>query len=58
MEKIKVLLADENAENRKMCREALLRAGIRSVEEVSNGEEALRAIGRNHPDIVIDVVWL
>ena len=58
MEKIKVLLADENAENRKMCREALLRAGIRSVEEVSNGEEALRAIGRNHPDIVIADVWL
>ena len=58
MEKIKILIADENSENKRMCRDALLRAGIRFVEEVSNGEEALKSIIRNHPDIVIADVWL
>ena len=57
MEKIKILIADENSENKRMCRDALLRAGIRFVEEVSNGEEALKSIIRNHPDIVIADVW-
>lgn len=58
MEKMKILIADENAECRKMCRDALSRAGIRSVDEASNGEEALNMISRTHPDIVIADVWL
>ena len=58
MDKIKILIADENAESRKACREALLRAGNRYVDEVSNGEEALGYIMKNHPDIVIADVWL
>ncbi len=58
MEKMKILIADENAEARKACREALLRAGIRDVDETTNGEEALSRIGRLHPDIVIADVWL
>ena len=58
MEKMKVLIADENSESRKLCREALQRAGIRYVDEASNGEEALAYINRNHPDIVIADVWL
>ncbi|MDD6095108.1 MAG: sporulation transcription factor Spo0A [Clostridia bacterium] len=58
MEKIKILIADENSETRKACREALLRAGIRDIDETSNGEEALSRIGRTHPDIVIADVWL
>lgn len=58
MERIKVLIADENSQARKACREALLRAGIRDIDEVSNGEEALSRIERTHPDIVIADVWL
>ncbi len=58
MEKIKILIADENAESRRMCREALNRAGIRTIEDATNGEEALNIISRTHPDIVIADVWL
>lgn len=58
MEKMKILIADENAESRKMCRDALSRAGIRSVDDASNGEEALNIISRIHPDVVIADVWL
>lgn len=58
MEKLKVLIADENAQTRKSLKEALLRSGIRDIEETTNGEEALMRIGRTHPDIVIADVWL
>ena len=58
MEKIKILIADENSESRKNLREALLRAGHRYVDEATNGEEAFQSITRNHPDIVIADVWL
>ena len=40
MDKIKILIADENADSRRSCKEALLRAGARNVDEASNGEEA------------------
>ena len=58
MEKLKVLIADENAQTRKSLKEALLRSGIRDIEETTNGEEALMRIGRTHPDIVIADVGL
>lgn len=58
MDRIKILIADESSETRKACKEALLRAGIRDVEETANGEEALAKISRTHPDIVITDVWL
>ena len=58
MDKIKILIADENTESRKACREALLRAGYRYVDEVSNGEDALSYIIKNRPDVVIADVWL
>ena len=58
MDKIKILIADENTECRRSCKEALLRAGARNVDEASNGEDALSYIQKNHPDIVICDVWL
>lgn len=58
MEQIKILIADENASARKNCREALMHAGIRTVDEAANGEDALNYISRNHPDVVIADVWL
>ncbi len=54
----RILIADENTDTRRSCREALSRAGYTHTEEAANGEEALRAIGRIHPDIVIADVWL
>lgn len=54
----RILIADENTETRKQCREALARAGYTRTEEVSNGEQALQTIGRTHPDVVIADVWL
>jgi len=54
----RILIADENTETRKQCREALARAGYTRTEEASNGEEALHAINRTHPDVVIADVWL
>ena len=54
----KILIADENAETRKNCRDALSRAGYTHTEEASNGEEALKAIERMHPDVVVADVWL
>lgn len=54
----KILIADENAESRKRCKEALTRAGFRSVEEAYNGEDALMKINRIRPDVVIADIWL
>ena len=54
----RILIADENTETRKNCREALSRAGYTRTEEAANGEEALRVIERSHPDVVIADVWL
>ena len=54
----KILIADENTDTRRSCREALGRAGYTHTEEAANGEEALRAIARIHPDVVIADVWL
>lgn len=54
----KILIADENNEQRKILRENLLRTGYRFIEEATNGEEALANIARFHPDIVITDIWL
>ncbi len=55
---IKILIADENAQSRQTCRDALIRNGYRFIEESSNGEDAMLKINRIHPDIVIADVWL
>ena len=54
----KILIADENGDSRKRCKEALVRAGFRTVEEAYNGEDALMKISRIHPDVVIADIWL
>ncbi|MBQ8908050.1 MAG: response regulator, partial [Clostridia bacterium] len=59
MEKtLKILLADESAEQRRFLREALISNGYRSIEEAANGEEAIIKIERQHPNIVIIDSWL
>ena len=54
----KLLIAEENREERRALREQLFRAGYRNIEEAQNGEEAVAKIGRFHPDVVILDAWL
>lgn len=54
----KILIADENGEIRKSCRECLRRREHTAVDEAKNGEEALRMIGRGGYDVVIADLWL
>lgn len=55
---IKILIADENNDFRKLCREKLAGMGYTGFEEASNGEDALYKINRFHPDVVLLDVWL
>ena len=54
----RILIADENASQRTLLRDALIRAGYRSVEEATNGDDALHKIERLHPEIVVIDIWL
>lgn len=54
----KILIADENADQRRALRENLQKAGYRLIEEATNGEEALLKIDRTMPDVVIVDLWL
>ena len=54
----KILIADENASVRSQIRDCFSRAGCRSIEEATNGEDALSKIGRLHPDVVIIDIWM
>ncbi len=55
---VKILIADENAEFRKSCRDNLSGFGYRLIEEASNGEEAMFQIEKYHPDIVLIDIWM
>lgn len=54
----KILIADENTANRAQLKENLTRAGYRTIDEATNGEDALMKITRIHPDIVLMDIWL
>lgn len=54
----KILIADESADQRRALRENLQKAGYRSIEEATNGEEALIKINRTQPDVVVVDLWL
>ncbi|MBE6570072.1 MAG: sporulation transcription factor Spo0A [Ruminococcaceae bacterium] len=55
---IKILIADENNEVRKSCREVLSRKDGFGIDEAKNGDEALRLMGNVGYDIVIADLWL
>ncbi len=58
MEKdIRILIADENGEVRRRCREILTERGY-TAEETANGEEASRMMSRQGYDLVIADLWL
>ena len=54
----KILIADESADQRRALRENLQKVGYRSIEEATNGEDALIKIDRTQPDVVIVDLWL
>ena len=54
----RVLIADENGEIRKSCRECLRKREHTNVEEAKTGEEALRMIESGGYDIVVADLWL
>ena len=49
----KILIADENAIQRRSLKESLAAAGYRNIMEASDGEDTLVQINRYHPDIAI-----
>ncbi|MBQ7161414.1 MAG: sporulation transcription factor Spo0A [Clostridia bacterium] len=55
---IKILIADENSEFRRSCRDNLSGFGYRNIVEASNGSEAVDIIRRERPDIAIIDMWL
>jgi two-component system response regulator (stage 0 sporulation protein A) len=54
----KILIADENHNQRMALRDGLIRAGYRFIEEAVNGEDALAKLGRFHPDVALVDIWL
>ena len=54
----RILIADENSDFRKNCRETLLAMGYKLIDEASNGEEAIFKIGKTHPNVVLIDIWL
>lgn len=55
---VKILIADENSEFRKSCRDNLSGFGYRSIEEACDGEDTLFQIEKFHPDIVLIDIWM
>ena len=54
----KILIANENADERATLKDTLSRAGYTKIEEAANGVDALDAIKRHHPDIALVDIWL
>lgn len=54
----KILIADENNEVRNHIHERLATSGAGLIDEVKNGDEAMKMISRQSYDIVISDLWL
>ena len=54
----KILLCDENGEERARLADSLSKAGFKYVDEVSDGERALEKIGDGRYDVVIVDLWI
>ncbi len=55
---IRILIADENADFRKICRDNLTELGFKYIEEAVNGEDAQYKISKSRPDVVLLDIWL
>ena len=54
----KILIADENSDFRRACRDKLSALGYKDTIEAINGEDTLLKIGSEKPDIVMIDIWL
>ncbi len=54
----KVLICDENAEERKLLRDTLTKSGYRYISEAGSGELALRMATEESYDLIITDLWL
>ena len=54
----KILICDENADERKKLREGLVSAGYRFIDEVSAGDDALEKLKINEYDMAIIDLWV
>ena len=59
MEKsIKILICDENTEERKKIAEAIIKNGVRCPDEASDGTRALEMAKVTHYDVIICDLWI
>jgi two-component system response regulator (stage 0 sporulation protein A) len=56
--KVKILIADENADFVNQCKNKLATFGYRDFVEASGGDDALTKIANERPDIVLIDIWL
>ena len=54
----KILICDENADERRMLKDALAKSGYRYIHEAESGESAIEMITRNEYDLIITDLWL
>lgn len=54
----KILICDENTEERKKIAEYLVKSGFRFVDEAQNGDIAMEKLSKNAYDIIIVDLWL
>ena len=54
----KILLCDENTEERRKLRDNLMRNGYRAIDETLNGENAVTMIMSNDYDVVLVDLWM
>lgn len=54
----KILLCDENSEERKALAEKLTKSGFSFVDEAKNGEEALSKMAKNRYDVAVVDLWM
>ncbi|MBO4265309.1 MAG: sporulation transcription factor Spo0A [Clostridia bacterium] len=57
-DRIKIIVADSNADFRMLCRENLMRYGLDVCDIAANGEEVLQKISSHRPDVVLVDAWL
>ena len=54
----KILICDENAEERAKLSQSLIKAGFAKCDEASDGESAYEMIRKNCYDIVVTDLWI
>lgn len=54
----KILICDENKEERRKLADALKADGYRTIDEASGGEDAIKMLGELEYDVVITELWL